>query len=525
MTQALTTTAPVGALSTTGPQRGIPRILDVYAPGGVANLTHTLDAIATISAGYRKKTEQGHSQPVVSRDGTIYVHDPAHRAPRLAAKLAANGSKYLDIAFPFDNPELFVQQRFMRYTATALQVYGDEESLTEIKGGKHIRHEAGTPEYEAILPTCKNATSVYFTGAGWVDGKPKVQLWDGVGFYRLRTTGRHSIRALSASISLCQELTGGRLAGAPFRLKLDYRDVAGPDGAQRNVPVWTITLSPPEEIELDPDRFVLVMSQALHQGRTLLQLAAPRPETITDHELEIGAIGGAVDEDPEYADFTEMLDEDAVLEEDAVPVVEPEAEPPAIVATSTQVQQMVSGEAPCDPQPYIAAWHSAVRDTPYASNEARRTWIFAYTEGRPGGQTDSLAEFLEGSARVTAASEREASGMIVAIQQQLAIEEQARIRERTNELLGGRSALAVFQELDERRETEPAKVAPPVPEPEPAPEPPESPAAPDERLCTDQQWAQIEQWVTGRARAGLKRETLKYDEAQDILDEWKPKTK
>src|SRR3954452_20617025 len=75
--------------------------LDPYAEGGVSQEEPRLDALATISAGYRKQGEGGHAGlPQVSRDGKLYLHDPKGRAPGLKKALEARGFLGLTIAFP-----------------------------------------------------------------------------------------------------------------------------------------------------------------------------------------------------------------------------------------------------------------------------------------------------------------------------------------------------------------------------------------------------------------------------------------
>lgn len=548
MSQAVQTIAHEEHALAAPSQRAPLKILDVYSPGGVAAPERRLDAIATISAGWgelaRKAGRDGGeytvTQPHVSRDGTIHLHDPMTRAPRLKQILAAHEGKWLDIAFPFNDPTQFIQMHFARYSASRLEVYGDETGLTEVSvDGKRSFHPAGSDEFKRILPTCKTMISVYFTGADWVDGEPKVKLWDGLGFYRIRTTARHSIRALEAQIRLTLDMTGGRLAGVPFRLSLDYRDVAAPTGKRNNIPVWTIKLTPPEEIELDMDRFQLVMSAGLQQGRKLLALAAPREEELEDHALEVLALGAPEDEEIEYADFAEMLDEELPLadaggelppvvgapaapqdEDDEQPATETPAPTPgpAVQATATQVSQLVEGEAPITAkarESYNGAWHATVAGTTYAEEAERAAFLLAYTKDRPGGATDSLAEFWDGSARVRAASEREASGLLVAIQRQINEDAQGAQRERTSALLGGRRALDVLGQ-DEDYEVVPPRAAPAETEKTHG-------ILSSFRPCTDKQWADIQQWVSPRTKAELKRETLDYETAAQIIEEWKPK--
>lgn len=57
-------------------------MLDIYA-GGIKEATPRVDALATISAGSKQKKMKDGKEvwyPVVSRDGTIMLHDPEGRA-------------------------------------------------------------------------------------------------------------------------------------------------------------------------------------------------------------------------------------------------------------------------------------------------------------------------------------------------------------------------------------------------------------------------------------------------------------
>lgn len=153
-------------------------------------------------------------------------------APSLAERLRKDPKK-LTITFAFDRPEQFIQQRFVRYSASRLEVYGDQYSLTEIKVGgtrekpvvtRHVS-EAGSEQYAKLLETCKVASSVYFLLAEWDgNGVPKVLFPDGLGFFRLRFTSRNSLSNFIAQLQLVYEFTGGRLAGVPFDLRLINRE-------------------------------------------------------------------------------------------------------------------------------------------------------------------------------------------------------------------------------------------------------------------------------------------------------------
>lgn len=143
------------------------RMLDTYSEDGIAHEDTRIEALATISAGTRTMVNGKPGLPTATKDGTIYLHDQEGRAPGLAQALAATDYKRLTIAFPWDDPAAFICQHFARHSASALEVWGDEKSLTEIKGSDRIIHQAGTPEYKALLKTCKVQVSVYFHLATW----------------------------------------------------------------------------------------------------------------------------------------------------------------------------------------------------------------------------------------------------------------------------------------------------------------------------------------------------------------------
>lgn len=253
------------------------RLLDVYAPGGVAEPDPRIDALATVSAGSKK---DGAKFPSINRDGRISLHDPERRAPGLARALQATGGRSLTIAFPFSAWEQVVQQRFQLYSAARLLISGDEHGLTVFEeGGARRQVEAGTEEYAALLPQCSVSTSVYFMLASWESGSPQIVMPDGLGFYRLRFTSRQSARNLLSTWGLLQRFTGGPVAGVPLELQLVNRDVAGPDGSRRTVPVWTFLLRPPQALALGSGNLKLVLGQAL-QSAASLQLPAPEPEVI-----------------------------------------------------------------------------------------------------------------------------------------------------------------------------------------------------------------------------------------------------
>lgn len=355
-------------------------LLDHYAGGRVAPRAQQ-PTLATISAGYRQKGAQGElGRPVVSRDGTIYVNGQENLAqafevvPGLASALQAGKRKRLTIAFPFDQPELFLQQRFACYSATALQLYGDEHSLTSIRmegEGKaarpvHTTVLAGTDDYEAGLRLCKTNTSLYFLLAEWGEDGPRVVFPDGAGLYRLRMTSRNSAQSIVNSLRWIARLTGGRIAGVPFDLYLDQQDVVAPDGKRRRLPIWQLVLKPPKRLELTTANFQQVLGGAIEQGERLKVLPPPA------ESAEYAALEGPdVDlDDPEPGPTNELARQQEL--------------------TPAQVKAALRGGL-CNPGEMRRIFFGRFGGGPLGQPGPRAEFIAAWTQGR----SDSLAEFLE----------------------------------------------------------------------------------------------------------------------------------
>lgn len=347
--------------------------LDPYAKSGVAQDGPRVNALATISCGYRAAGQGDRAGlPKASRandDKQIHLHDPQGRAPGLTRVLQESKHRSLLIAFPLDEPRAFIQQRFTRYSASRLEAYGDAQSLTYIdnrdpKNPQHKQFPAGTDEYARLLKTCKADTRIYFCLAEWTDGDPAVVFPDGLGFYAIRTTSRHSVRSIEATLAYTQQFTRGRLAGLPFVLEIDYREVAGPDGSKRTIPVWTVTTRPPQGIRLSSKTFAGIATKALAEGAALM-LPAPEAGTWEDYEAE----GPSAVEEP----------------------------------SSEQVERLEAGGF-CDAEFYRAAWFARVRDTALDSDEARASFLSSHTDG----EYESLSEFFE------QANEAEAAALIAA---------------------------------------------------------------------------------------------------------------
>ncbi|RYG60726.1 hypothetical protein EON80_24480 [bacterium] len=333
------------------------QILDVYAPDGTIDATPRVDAIATISAGFKAPDAKFPSR---SRDGKIILHDAEGRAPGLKAALAATGDKALTIAFPFDDMGMIIQQYFAEYSASNLLAWGDATQITVLdpqrvgKSGRMV-YKAGTPEYREALDRCKPSSSIYFHLARWTDDGPEVFFPDGLGLYRLRFTSRNSIRSIVGSLQTTAKYMGGRLAGIPFKLSLENIEVAGSDGAKRKIGVWRCIFTTPTGFALSSQNFRDVATKALAQGSALM-LPPPRAES-----LELAAYDGA------------EVDLDDI--------------------TDAQIAEVATG-GKCDSEHYRKHWFAIVQDTPLDLDEARADYVSWYSANFGFEVVSSLAKLL-----------------------------------------------------------------------------------------------------------------------------------
>jgi len=254
-------------------------VLDPYA--GPVSVEGRWDSLATISAGYR---DAASGRPVVSRDGRIYVSGDAGRASGLRAELEASECKEITIALVHEPRDGGVQQRYTRYSATALEAHGDEAGITLIGAGGARRFvEPGDSDWEAVRRSCKAETFLYFALARWTP-EPQVVFPDGFGLYRLRMTSRASARALMAQLDRLGRFTGGRVAGIPLTASISYQDLTGPDGKRRNCPVWQFVMRPPQTMAMSARQ----VGTALHAGlREADALALPAPDPVFDLETAV----------------------------------------------------------------------------------------------------------------------------------------------------------------------------------------------------------------------------------------------
>jgi hypothetical protein len=329
--------------------------LDPYAKDGIAAQAGRLAPLAIISLGFRQtpKREGELGLPRATRrddERWLHLHDADQRAPGLAEALERGAHRHLTIAFPIDDPRAFIQQTFVRWSASALEIYGDANGLNVIdtrNGPEHKFVPPNHPDFARLVRTCKADTRLYFALAEWMpssisgDPQSRVLFPDGFGWYCFRTTGRHTAAEIIGYLENFRTFTRGRLAGIPFDLTVVFREVAGPDGKKRTVPVANVVARPPEQQVLDSQTFRVLASAGLEQGRNLQLPALPSPEEL--------ALQGPPD-----------LEDD--LPEDAV-------------------RRLAAGDFPCDYNVVVRTWHAIVRGTPLENDENRAVWLRQWSQG------------------------------------------------------------------------------------------------------------------------------------------------
>lgn len=262
--------------------------LTLLTPHGGPQRPVRIESIATVSAGYRNSS----GLPVISRDGTIYVSDdPINPASGLREALGARDNKALTIAFSTNDPSQIIQQRLTLYSKTRLEAHGDHERIILIseRGDRTIIRKDTEPErYAEQAAKMKAETFVYFFLARWLpNGDPEIYLPDGFASYRLRFTSLNSAQSIVNQLYFISEKTGGQVAGIPLDLFITYRELADPTGAKRKVPIWTMVLRPPDELQLNTAAAVRgIFRKGIAQAEAL---SLPAPTMLTDDQLMLEA--------------------------------------------------------------------------------------------------------------------------------------------------------------------------------------------------------------------------------------------
>ena len=336
--------------------------LDPYAPGGIAEQAGRLAPLAIVSLGFRQKPGKDGALglPRATRredERWLHLHDLDNRAPGLQAALEAGKYRRLQIAFPTDRG--FIQQSFTRWSASALEIYGSPEGLYVIDARvgvpEHKLIAPDHPDFGRLLRTCKAETRIYFALARWLpesgtDGEPQSEVLfpDGFGTYVFRTAGRHTAAEIMGYLDSISRFTNGRIAGIPFDLEVVFREVVGPDGKKRAVPIANVVVRPPEGIVLNSRTFRQLATAGLEQGLNLQLPALPSPEEL------------ALEGPPDIEDVPEEA-----------------------------AQRLAAGDFPCDYNLTVRTWHAIVRGTPLESDEARAGWLYEWSRG----DFDSLTAF------------------------------------------------------------------------------------------------------------------------------------
>lgn len=242
------------------------------------------DFIACISAGYKGPD----GNPVISRDGTIYVSDPQGRAVGLAEALAATGGKSLTITLPSDRMADIFFQHYRKEGRTRLEAHGDAKGITTIAAnGDRAFYAAGSPEFEKLRRECKVTYEIAFYLARWVgagSGHPRPEIYwpDGVGAYRIRTTSEKTVNNFRGCIRELAMRTGGPVAGFPIEVRLAYPQVADKTGTKRSVPLFTFILKPPGGFAMDAGAFRRIAQESAAILPSMQLVALPAPQTVDD---------------------------------------------------------------------------------------------------------------------------------------------------------------------------------------------------------------------------------------------------
>lgn len=348
------------------------------------------EAIATISAGYMSQS----GQPVVSRDGTIHLHDPEGRAPHLKEVLEARKGKSLTIAFMYDDLNYIIKQRYAAYTKGSCLWSGDTESVT-VFGAEVKVYPSGTAEYERVMADSRTKLhySIFFGLAEWLENGARMDLTDGFGNYRIRTTSYNSVRNLVTEYKKLTEIWRGPFKGIPFELTLAMRQGNGPDGKKRSFPVFNFLLKPRgTALQLTTDNFrQLVLSG--NKAAASLSLPPPRELTPEDDVRDAhfaDADDKAVATSP-VAAAVPAVDENAAFEaaRRTVEVPDPEADQIAedtvldaefkdVEPTPEQLRNLQQNK---DPEAMKRRFFATVKGSHLDSDDARKDFLGRHMDG------------------------------------------------------------------------------------------------------------------------------------------------
>ena len=196
----------------------------------------------------------------------------------------------------FDDPSLNFPTRYAAYVGRTLWCSGDgeaawriSEDARKIDGGNPHQVQCPChrqdPTYGGV-DRCKmnGSLSVLIEGAGGLGG-----VW------KWRTTSYNSILGVMSSMAFIRSLTGGPLAGIPFRLVLQKKKAMKP-GTQDSVDIFVVNLeyagtaselmATGHEIALERARTHLSIAHIEEEARRLLALPAPQNAALPDDEVD-----------------------------------------------------------------------------------------------------------------------------------------------------------------------------------------------------------------------------------------------
>lgn len=436
------------------------QLLDNTVPGGLRTIETRPDWLATISAGFKKKNDRGQEYPAVERGGIIHIpnaEDEA-RAPGLVAALKQD-PKHLTIAVCSDNPYEVVTQRWVHYSTTTCDIFGDATKITHVTASpragekkasvKFDTHYVGTQEYADLVKQCKAETSLFFCLVEWSsDGMPHMVWHDGMKPYRLRFTSRNS--AVSVLGQLIQQRKFFRsLIGIPWELSLDYRDVVGPDPekgfARHNVPVWGIKIVRPGGIKIDPAFMQRVIQHAASDAQVLRAL--PPPSYTVEH-----ALLEAPDVDMDDGEMEEAV-----------------------------AKSLANPAPPADAKYWRSSWHAAVKNDPLlSSDDGRHAFVQRFTQTRWPNEQPKWTNSLEGF--LASATEADANALFAKLDEVMT----ALAMKRNSRQVPNTTTTTV--EPEQAKEPEPEKEPDPPAAAAPAPEPEQQQTDPGDQYQNPEPW-------------------------------------
>ena len=123
----------------------------------------------------------------------------------------------IDIMFLFDEIEKNFQSSYTMFGGSVCKCRGDGETASR------LMKDGSTKEIPCDPATCPFYSDPTSKAKCKMNGVLSCLLSKSTrlgGIYKFRTTGFHSVRNITSSLAFIQKLTGGRLAGIPFKLTM-----------------------------------------------------------------------------------------------------------------------------------------------------------------------------------------------------------------------------------------------------------------------------------------------------------------